>query len=185
MKTINNDITEMFVSFEQAKLLKEKGFAIPFHSYYYEDGEFKQHSLTGTNSYYGDPYEFELSEFNENWNDGWLTKKDGNRCFGCNKKQGYFETFTAPTQQLTIDWIRINFDISIDVASYYNPQKLDKRLYEVGISHKNNGFEGLIQNASNRISVDWTISSEKYWLFNTPEEAKSAAILYTLKHLIK
>ena len=90
-----NKIEPQYVTFEIAKLLKEKGFKIPVSQYYFEDGEFKQHSLKGTNGYYGEEYEFDLSEFNENWNDKWLTKKSGDRCFGCSIDKGYFETFSV------------------------------------------------------------------------------------------
>jgi len=43
---------EQLISFETAKLAKEKGFNILQHSYYFEDGEFKENSLKGTNGYY-------------------------------------------------------------------------------------------------------------------------------------
>ena len=104
---------EQIVNFETAKLAKEKGFNISTHSYYFEDTEFKEHSLKGTNGYYGDEYEFCLSEFNENWNDKWLTKKSGDRCFGCSKQEGYLETFSAPTQSLLAKWLREVHDIDI------------------------------------------------------------------------
>ena len=107
---------EQLISFETAKLAKEKGFNILTHSYYFEDREFKENSLTGTNGYYGDEYEFFLSEFNENWNDKWLTKKNGNRCFGCNKDKGYFETFSAPTQSLLQKWLRELHNCFIEVG---------------------------------------------------------------------
>lgn len=90
----------------------------------------------------------------------------------------------VPTQALAIKWIRLNFGIHISAACYYNPQRLDKIMYEAEISHEGNGYEGLLKNASNRLSVDWTKEPEKYWIFNTPEEAADAALLYTLKHLI-
>mgnify|MGYP003542497344 CR=1 FL=1 len=114
---------EQLISFETAKLAKEKGFNILQHSYYFEDGEFKENSLKGTNGYYGEEYEFNLSEFNENWNDKWLTKKTGDRCFGCSKQKGYLETFSAPTQSLLQKWIRevhkIHIDITYDIDEEY------------------------------------------------------------------
>ena len=104
---------ETIITFETSKLAKEKGFDILQHSYYFEDGEFKEHSITGTNGYYGEEYEFNLSEFNENWNNKWLTKKNGDRCFGCSKDKGYFETFSAPTQSLLQKWLREVHKINI------------------------------------------------------------------------
>ena len=109
---------EQLISFETAKLAKEKDFNILQHSYYFEDGEFKENSLKGTNGYYGEEYEFNLSEFNENWNDKWLTKKNGDRCFGCSKQQGYLETFSAPTQSVLQKWLREVYDIHIKLEYF-------------------------------------------------------------------
>jgi len=109
---------EQIISFETAKLAKEKDFNILQHSYYFEDGEFKENSLKGTNGYYGEEYEFNLSEFNENWNDKWLTKKTGDRCFGCSKQQDYLETFSAPTQSLLQKWLREVHNIYVE--SYHD-----------------------------------------------------------------
>jgi hypothetical protein len=41
-------IEKTYVTFEQSKWLKEKGFNLPVTHYYFEDGEFKDHSLKGT-----------------------------------------------------------------------------------------------------------------------------------------
>ena len=109
---------EQLINFETAKLAKEKDFNILQHSYYFEDGEFKENSLKGTNGYYGEEYEFNLSEFNENWNDKWLTKKTGDRCFGCSKQKGYLETFSAPTQSLLQRWLREVHNIYVE--SYHD-----------------------------------------------------------------
>lgn len=99
---------EQLISFETAKLAKEKGFDILCFNYYFEDGEFKENILTGQNGYYGDDYEVEFEEFLENWNDKARTKKNGDRCFGCSKNKGYLETFSAPTQSLLQKWLREN-----------------------------------------------------------------------------
>ena len=109
---------EQLISFETAKLAKEKDFNILQHSYYFEDGEFKENSLKGTNGYYGEEYEFNLSEFNENWNDKWLTKKTGDRCFGCSKQKGYLETFSAPTQSLLQKWLREVHNLHISITQH-------------------------------------------------------------------
>ena len=111
---------EQLISFETAKLAKEKDFNILQHSYYFEDGEFKENSLKGTNGYYGEEYEFNLSEFNENWNDKWLTKKTGDRCFGCSKQKGYLETFSAPTQSLLQRWLREVHNIHFEIKPIFD-----------------------------------------------------------------
>ena len=104
---------EQLIEFETAKLAKEKGFEEYCHSYYFEDSTFKEFILTGTNGYYGEEYEFELEEFTKNWNDKWLTKKNGDRCFGCKKKNIYFETFSAPTQSLLQKWLREKHNLDV------------------------------------------------------------------------
>ncbi len=125
---------ENLITFETAVLAKEKGFDILTHSYYFEDGEFKENSLIGTNGYYGEDYEFNLAEFNENWNNKWLTKKSGDRCFGCTKDRGYFETFSAPTQSLLQKYLREVHKIDVEAPLVY---KLNTREYLVRI-YKNN-----------------------------------------------
>ena len=103
------EIKPTYITFEQAKWLKEKGFNILVNHYYFEDGEFKENFIKDTYGYKGDEYEVHLSEFNENWNDKWLTKKSGNRCFGCSKDRGYFETYSAPEQHIVVEWLRVNY----------------------------------------------------------------------------
>lgn len=94
------------VSHTVARLAKCKGFESPTLHFYYEDCELRENRLTGYNGYYGDPYRFNHSEFLENWNDNWVTKKDMSRCFGCNGKEGYYETYSAPTQSYLQKWLR-------------------------------------------------------------------------------
>ena len=40
-----------------------------------------------------------------------MTNKNGDRCFGCDKSRGYFETFSAPTQSLLQKWLREEHNI--------------------------------------------------------------------------
>ena len=113
---------EQLISFETAKLAKEKGFDILCFNYYFEDGEFKENILTGQNGYYGDDYEVEFEEFLENWNDKTLTNKNGGRCFGCSKNKGYLETFSAPTQSLLQKWLREKYRIDVFVNPFKDHQ---------------------------------------------------------------
>jgi len=86
-RQIINSIIEDYCSFEVSKLLKEKGFNVACSHYYFEDGEFKQNEIKDTVGMdYGSDIIYKLSEFNENWNNKFLTKKDGSRCFGCWKQ---------------------------------------------------------------------------------------------------
>jgi hypothetical protein len=154
-----------YVTFEQAKWLKEKGFNLLLPYYYFEDGEFREYSLTGTNGYYGEEYKFSLSEFNENWNDEWLTKKSGDRCFGCSKDRGYFETFSAPEQHQVVEWLRVNHGIWISCYPTSNPLKCQFRIYK-----NDNGVMGQV--------YDDYMGKE----FNSPQEAYSAAFDYLIKN---
>lgn len=167
---MNNNITEDYVSFEVAKLLKEKGFEWRSPSLIKkEDGRIGFDNINGVPQSMDNAY----------------------NCYEENGKpirpRKYTRTnshYPRPTHTLAIKWIRLNFGIHISAACYYNPQRLDKIMYEAEISHEGNGYEGLLKNASNRLSVDWTKEPEKYWIFNTPEEAIEAALLYALNNLI-
>lgn len=107
---------EELITFETAKSAKEKGFDIKCVNYFFEDGESKENELTGTNGYYGEEYCLSIGEFQENWNDKFLTKKNGDRCFGCSKKDGYLETFSRPTQALLQRWLREVHKIDIEIS---------------------------------------------------------------------
>lgn len=111
---------EMIISFETSKVAKEKGFKEPTLFYYFEDEELRENKIEDTYGYYGGEYTVEYEELLKNWNDGFVTKKDGNRCFGCNKSKDYFETFSAPTLSLLQTWLRRihNIDITIMLVGY-------------------------------------------------------------------
>ena len=141
---------EQLVSFETAKLAKEKGFDIHCPNFYFEDGEFRKNELTGTNGYYGEEYCFEQEEFLENWNDGFLTNKLGDRCFGCKKSNNYFETFSAPTQSLLQKWLREVHNI--DVISY--PSFMGKQRNYYYVIFTNRDFENYMQGLSNNYSYE-------------------------------
>ena len=172
---------EELISFETAKLAKEKGFDILTHSYYFEDGEFREHSLTGTNGYYDDEYQFNLSEFNENWNDKWLTTKTGDRCFGCNTDKGYFETFSAPTQTILQKWLREVYNCFIDILPHRDGDSKNKQwknkedvFWTVEVDYYGKNFEIKLTN-----NADFTQHFNKSY-----EEALEIALFEALK-LIK
>jgi hypothetical protein len=163
---------EELITFETAKLAKEKEFNILINSYYFEDTEFKENSLTGTSGYYGEEYEFNLSEFNENWNDKWLTKKSGDRCFGCSKERGYLETFSAPTQSLLQKWLRevhqLYVEVQVDQTTY------PKFHFEV------TRFEGNPKDLSER-EWGWESKYHAEYLYRTYEEALETGLQVALK----
>lgn len=108
---------EQLVSFKVARLAKEKGFNEKCFNYYFEDGTFQENIIKDTYGYYGEEYTVEFDELLENWNSEWLTKKNGDRCFGCSKSRGYLETYSATTQSLLQRWIREKHSIDIIVSS--------------------------------------------------------------------
>lgn len=112
---------EQIVGFEVAKLAKDKGFKELCLNYYFEDGELRENKIVTTNGYYGEEVTFEYEELIENWNDKFLTKKDGSRCFGCPKARGYFETFSAPQQSVLQRWLREVHNVHIEI--YFNYKK--------------------------------------------------------------
>lgn len=169
---MNNNIEESYCSFEVSKLLKEKGFEVPTLCYYFEDGAFVQNSykdITGMD--YGAEFETEYEELLGNWNDNFVTKKNGDRCFGCDKSKGYFETYSAPTHAIAIEWLRANFSINI----WIDCNKEEKWIWTVNI----------IKDGEYIQSDDWIEDLENLPdYYNTPKEAISAAFDYVLKELI-
>ena len=86
-------ITEDYVSFEIAKLLKEKGFDIPCDNYYDSSGKTPNESVYGganieTLDYNADP--FVKSGFHK------------------------FKTFSAPTQAMAMKWLRDEKNLCIE-----------------------------------------------------------------------
>jgi hypothetical protein len=129
MKRINNNIEEQRVSFDNAKLLKEKGFDVVTDLIY----------MTNHTS---------IVLF-DNINS--LKHSDSNNPF-----------VSAPTQQVAIDWIIINFGIHI-ILDW-------------------NGDEYF---CATRKVVDSKMVIDVFGLrFNTPKEAKEAAINHVLTNLI-
>jgi len=144
-----------------AMLLKKQGYRNPTLCYYFEDGVFVQNdSKDVTGSDYGSEFRIEYGELLENWNSGWLTKKNGDRCFGCSKDRGYFETFSAPTIIEAVMWIYEKYGIWIAVT-----QELGATItfcYQVMGEH--------------------TSSTYKQF-FKSPTEAYESAIENTLKNI--
>ena len=141
MKSINNNITEQLVSFEVAKLLKEKGFDVKCGGWYMEHGALF------------------INYHKEEYNEVPFLHNTNKLLFKLNR-------VSAPTQQLAIDWIRMNFGICISVGCDTYSGKND---WNYGIN--------IIGNPE----FDYDSSNS----YNSPEEAKEAALRYVLEKLIK
>lgn len=148
-------ITEDYVSFETAKLLKEKGFR-EWCSYCYGlDVRYKGESIDQDE-------EFELKEEGK---EGELEYVEGGRLynFGCdNREEG--SPYSAPSLYVAIKWLREKFNIHIEPRYFPTPN-----IYRYVIIHS----PMTIQN------ID---SHPQY--FNSYEEACEAAIKYCLENLI-
>jgi hypothetical protein len=165
-------IQPTFISFDQAKLLKEKGFDESTNCYYFEDGEFRQYSYKDTYGYYGGEFIVTFEELHNYWNDKYLRKKNGDSCFGCLKQNGYLETFSAPEQHVVIEWLRINYGIWISVYT------MDK--WMSNDNHKNQIFDYSIK----QMKLGLIDIPKKPAEFDSPQEAYSAAFDYILNNLI-
>lgn len=109
------------VNFEISKVLKEKGWDKGTLCYYFEDGEFRENSIKDIYGYYGEEYTVEYSELLNNWNDNFIQKKNGDRCFGCDKNNSYFETFSAPSIAQVVDFLLEEYNIYLYCEIGENP----------------------------------------------------------------
>ena len=149
-------ITEDYVSFETAKLLKEKGFD--------EECFAKYATEKITEKWYDDYRERTISS---DWDEGHLLEP----CLESLQDYCiYGDTIPAPTQQMAMRWLREvhNYVIMIDLDSYVDG--LDDNRYYIVIRRKRDGFE--------------EISPCPQVFFDTYEDAAEAGIKYVLENLI-
>ena len=125
-------VTEDYVSFETAKLLKEKGFDEPCECFY--DTENNDPSIVN----------------------GWMVISNSE----LEKRE--FVCYSAPTLQMAIKWLRENHKIQI-VVSPYNTLNKTWSYY---------------------IFKDFEPLTQRFYVFETYEEACEAAIKYCLENLI-
>jgi len=141
MKTINNNIEQKIVGFDNAKLLKEKKFNVPCQ-YLYVDKEYRIN-----NEKVGDVFDNKVPS-----------------------SQIPIDWVLAPTQQVVIDFIRINFDIYINLDL--------KHSKSIGVHYGIDIWKHIIDVELKYISTN--ISE----MFRTSEEVKEIAINYVLTNLI-
>jgi len=180
IENMNNNIEESYCSFEVSKLLKEKGFKVPTLCYYFEDGVFVKNSYRDTIGMdYGREFEIEYEELLGNWNDNFVTKKNGDRCFGCDKSKGYFETYSSPTHAIAIEWLRVNFDINIHDYHIAETDTWGADVYKLVHDYNKTGN-------GDHLLYSPILNNET--LFKSPqeaiEEAIEASLLKVLKELI-
>lgn len=117
---------EQLISFETAKLAKEKGFNISTQEAYINNKLFVNFESSNGNER---EYFFDANDFYNDWNNKSLVfDEEGRGCFGCkldNKK--YFLAYSAPKQSLLQKWLREVHNIDVNVLPY----NTNKKYYEV------------------------------------------------------
>lgn len=109
-------IKEAYVSFEVAKLLKEKGFS--------ENTVCKYADVGGIIEKWYDDYRERVLRFD--WEEGYLIEpsiepKDQYEIIG--------DTISAPTHQMAMAWLREVYDINIDVVSIWEQKRWEYQIY--------------------------------------------------------
>ena len=142
-------ITEDYVSFETAKLLKEKGFDCECRAYYTNSVVIGEELHLSRN----EPYDY---------------------------NNGIYPSYSAPTLQVAMKWLRETHNIYIAVnITYSENPKIFHPDYYVSISNTKTG-ETCIKEMCTLVE-DETLTPKG---FNTPEEAYEASIKYCLENLI-
>lgn len=157
---------EQLISFETAKLAKEKGFNVSVPKYYRSDEKLIvnfEDSEGNEREYY-----FDADDFEENWNkEGWVVSKDGDMCFGCRMdNKNYFIPYSAPTQSLLQKWLREAHDINMYIEPIWSDSKKDKTEYIPWVLYRKD--EEILQDEEPRY-------------FNTYEEALEIGLQEALK----
>jgi hypothetical protein len=154
------NIRQTYVSFDQAVLLKAKGFnkSVPCA---YIGGKFFENS-SGDQSY------VELEDLEIDWNQpNALFTVEGDICFRCEKSPYHFEAFSAPEQWMVLAWLREKYSIHVHVFPF-DVKEDGQIVYANGIIDAKGNLNKLTDNA----------------FYNTHEEAVSGAIDFVLKDLI-
>ena len=156
------------VSYELAKLLKEKGFDKPTQKAYINNKLFKNfEESSGECEYY-----FHSDDFYEDWNKkGWVYTEKGQGCFGCKLDNlNYFEAYAAPTITEVVMWLYEKRGIWVAVDAGINGFHAHYKANPVG-TLSSNLKQGWVNDESNPLP--------------SPKEAYETAIKYCLTKLIK
>ena len=160
-------ITEGYVSFETAKLLKEKGFDEKCFQYYVINCKWD-----------GLPYQEFAIEFRRLYSeDEPLINSKGIKCFS--EKVNKHCVFAAPTHQMVMKWLREEHHIFISICPELNEELIDGNhtgMYQEMLYSFNVGQWG---------ESGWhdIPESSNYMEYSTYEEACEVAIKYCLENL--
>lgn len=159
---MKNDINEDYVSFQVAKLLKEKGFSAYCTSLYTEEG--KQNDVGNYNGTDDDKY-ISYSRPTHALAIKWIRENFG---------------IHITSQQI---WYSKNTKIAYFYLIYKNPEE--------DLGNHEDRFAEILEGSYQEVKGNY-VNDEKYdkllfdtkFAFNSPEQAVEAALLYTLKNLI-
>lgn len=148
------NIQPTYVTFEQAKLLKEKGFNKLVRQHY---KQYPTDNLERVERIYsGALYDWNSKEAQEGWN-GIVT--------------------SAPEQWQVVEWLRVNHGIFIGLELVDNTKEFYYQPNVWTMKDKEYHDEDMINQA--KMICKW-----KEWQFNSPQEAYLAAFDYILNNLI-
>jgi len=126
---------EELISFDTAKLAKEKGFDWEVNAYYFDDGILNKISYSIQGDFI-ESIEIELDDLYENKNKNCVTYRiTKGECLGCKSKK-YSYTFSAPTQSLLQKWLREKHNIHIMIRRLHHYLTLDTTGYSYMIFNK-------------------------------------------------
>ena len=159
-------ITEDYVSFEVAKLLKEKGFKMWCYKCY---GDAVYHK--------GVPISFdEECELKDEGLEDEIEYVEGGCLydFGCDNRKEDVKVYAAPTLQMAVKWLRKKgFHIFAPLEIDYDEDERGYKWY-----HDATYYPEIIRVSDGKIMYDDSA------LYATPEQAYEAAIKYCLENLI-
>jgi len=159
---------EELISFNTAKLAKEKGFNINTYSYYNFRKELNENfSIINQyeNYYIEDKGNFLLIPYNDNYNYIYLEKIDFN---------DWKDSYSAPTQSLLQKWIREKYFIHIEVHSRHSS-------WVFYIFNLSNWNRECLLNIDWYGSNDYLISKNIPTILKTYEEALEVGLQEALK----
>jgi hypothetical protein len=159
MEKMNNNITEDYVSFELAKVLKDNGFKVKTNNYFskhlYDKKYSEYHGFD--DEYWGDNYYYD-------WNSHGEPFKPFNK-----------DCYSRPTLSVVQKWVYENFNLLISVKSGIYGLK-----FYIQEGYYKDWAKGYPDN--DFINLEEEMESENY--FESPQEAIEEGLLYTLNNLL-
>lgn len=150
---MNNNIEESYCSFQVSKLLKEKGF-------FSSDDELIRRGWVHIPNEGWSFTSFGQEQFDE-YEDWFLCRR---AIGGYVLPEDYPNFYAAPTHALAIEWLRVNYDIWIQIHGWKNQPVGDETWKEC--------YQGFADGDAMNVSI-----------FRTPEAATEATLLFTLQKL--